>query len=109
MNKLKTLSQHFYDEPFPTINFVSSSHVNEWLRALDKRGLAFHFDDDPYDIVNRDGHRTFTDEQAKCIDRCVARFRELLGDSCCPFQYASDMVGGDWSLPVHAEEEGGAA
>jgi hypothetical protein len=101
------ISGHFYDEPFPTINFVSSSHVNEWLRALDKRGLAFHFDDDPYHIVNREGERTFTDEQAACITRCVKRFNELIGDDCL-FQYASDHVGGDWSLPVH-EEEGGAA
>jgi hypothetical protein len=98
-----TLSEHFDDQPFPTLDFVSRSHVNMWLRALDKRDLIFHFEDDPYDIVHgiNPQRRTFTDKQAECITRCVKRFRELLGDSCDMFQYASAWGGGGWALPVH--------
>ena len=106
-----TLSEHFNDQPFPTLDFASSSrsqslrYVNMWLRALDKRGMTFHFDD-PTDAIIKggpddNGERLFTDEQAACIDRCVKRLWELLGDSCDPFQYASDVVGGGWALPVH--------
>jgi hypothetical protein len=84
--------------PFLQNPITSTEEAFAFIENLERHDIAFHFDDDPFDIIGMDGQRTFTDSEAKLIDQRVPElfqpqfnWREFE----CPFGFA-----------IHCTEEG---
>lgn len=96
-----------YKTPFPAAPLRDSSNVKDWLVALDKADMCFHFEDHPASIIWNDRVPTMTTEQVDRLNRRREEYLQMIGDSCCPFEYAHDVVGGGWKLPRRGNEEKG--
>lgn len=60
---------------------ISAFEAREFIRNLVAKGLEFHPDDDPADIVvAATGERLFTDEEVPYIAARIAECREVLDD-----------------------------
>lgn len=65
----------------PELMDDSESAMFLWWRQMAMAGLAFHPDDDPYDITGcRTGDRVFTDDEAFEVSQIVARQHTMCGD-----------------------------
>lgn len=65
----------------PELMDDSDSALFLWWKQMATAGLAFHPDDDPYDITGcRTGDRVFTDDEAFEVSQIVARQHTMCGD-----------------------------
>lgn len=72
---------------------TNTEEAKAFINTLDERGLLFHFDDDPYDIIGMDGSRTFSDEEAKLVDKRVPElFAQKWGEFEDPHGYALHLM-----------------
>ena len=65
-----------------------------FIEGLVRNDLIFHLEDDPFDIIDMNGERTFTDKEATVIDK---RVQEIYGKDFdwgtydCPIGYTLDI------------------
>lgn len=68
-------------ERIPPLGSTGLAGMRDWFQKLQDRGLLFHPDDDPADIVRIDsGERTFTDAEAGMIRSLLVGLFEQHGD-----------------------------
>lgn len=68
-------------ERIPPLESTGPAGMRDWFQKLQDRGLLFHPDDDPADIVRIvSGERTFTDVEAVTIRSLLAWLFEQHGD-----------------------------
>ncbi len=70
--------------PFDVHNATPES-ADKWIAALHDKGLLFHFDDDPAEVINAKG-RTFTDAEVKTLQPIVDAIFDI--DGYDPFETA---------------------
>lgn len=81
-------SKKFLNEEITNIE-----EAKAFIKTLGDRDLLFHFDDDPYDIIDGDGNRTFSDEDAKLVDKRVSElFAQKWGEFEDPHGYALHLM-----------------
>ena len=95
-----------FKTPFPPAPFRNFQDVKDWLFALDKADMCFHFEDHPGSIIWNDSAPLMTTVQVDNLNQRRKQYLDMLGDSC-PFEYAHDAVGGGWKLPRRGNEEKG--
>ena len=75
---------------------TTTQEAKAFIETLEKENLLFHFDDDPFDIIDMDNKRTFTDEEAKLIDERVQElFDQEWGEFEDPHGYALYLMRDD--------------
>lgn len=70
-----------HDSRIPPLTGTSKAAALNWLTALHEKGLLFHLDDMPQDLVRiSDGSRTFTDGEAAEVTDIVGALFKKRGD-----------------------------
>lgn len=66
----------------PTYDAINTDGMLLWFAEMSARGLLFHPEDDPADIIKiRSGERTFTDIEAKQVRDILGKMQSTHGDS----------------------------
>jgi len=72
----------------PVLDETSFDGMLMWFARLSKRGLLFHVDDDPAEIVNaQTGRRIFTYDEAVSLRAIIARLFRKHGDQVYEAEY----------------------
>ncbi|MHB1198753.1 MAG: hypothetical protein ACYCZ6_04185 [Polaromonas sp.] len=84
----------------PKLTAVTPAAAKSWFKRMLERGLQFHPDDDPNEIVFiSDGTRFFSDQECTQLNEYVHRLFAALGDTV--YELAFDV----WSVKFHTRAE----
>ncbi len=77
-----------HDQPIRT-----REEAEAYIRALVREGMDFHFEDDPSEIVRRDGSLLFTQEEWPLVRQRVAELYAIKdwGQYECPIGYSLEV------------------
>ena len=80
----------------PELQDETPEGVLLWFVTMANRGLAFHPEDDPADIVlERAGRRTFSSQEALELNEIMPRIYALVDDPCAVALEALQLIQGE--------------
>jgi hypothetical protein len=79
--------KHYFLDPIK-----SESDAEGFFFCLHQDGLLFHPEDDPFDVVNKNG-RVFTDSEAHAIRQRLDEIYQFMDDPC---EYALSLTESDF-------------
>jgi hypothetical protein len=72
----------------PSLRNTSFDGMLVWFAKLSKRGLLFHVDDDPAEIIaTSTGERAFSDEEAAALRAMIAKLFRRHGNDVYEAEY----------------------
>ncbi|RLA69840.1 MAG: hypothetical protein DRG09_04730 [Epsilonproteobacteria bacterium] len=60
-------------------NTLTPEAINEWIIQLHNAGLAYHFDDDPSDIIDSDFMRLFNNAEVDTLNTIMEAIYSVKG------------------------------